>query len=386
MINKFLAERVFSALEKLEEGTLTVELPDGRTETFHGAIADPVASIHIKDWRVFSMLLSRGDLGLLESYRDDFWDTPDLTALLCVGMYNMRALGALLNGNVLSRAASRLRYLMQSNTVRGSRKNIHAHYDIGNEFYKLWLDPSMTYSSGLFKDGEESLQDAQAAKYQRIIDRLDCDSGSLLEVGCGWGGFAEHALGNGDFALRGLTLSEEQLAYASQRLGPQADFALQDYRHEKGLYDRIVSIEMFEAVGERYWPTYFSKIASLLKKGGKAVVQTITISDENFERYRRSADVIRTYIFPGGMLPSPERFQSVAESNGLRVEDKFHFGYDYAKTLQHWLETFERKLPEVRALGFDEAFVRIWRFYLASCIATFLSDSTSVMQVELSHA
>lgn len=385
-VNNFLADKVFAALRNLKVGTLTVELPDGRSEKFKGSVPDPVASIRIKDWRVFGMLLSRGDLGLLESYRDEYWDTPDLTALLCVGMYNMSALQKVLSGSLLSRIAARLRYLLQSNTLRGSRKNIHAHYDIGNEFYKLWLDPSMTYSSALFSSEHTSLEEAQAAKYQRIVDCLECDSGNLLEVGCGWGGFAEHALNQGDFGVRGLTLSDEQLAYAKQRLGPQADFALQDYRHEKGVYDRIVSIEMFEAVGERYWSTYFNKIGSLLKKGGKAVIQTITISDENFERYRRSADVIRTYIFPGGMLPSPERFQAVAEQNGLRVGEKFHFGRDYGKTLEHWLESFERKLPEVRAQGFDEAFVRIWRFYLASCIATFRSDATSVMQVELSHA
>lgn len=386
MINKFLAETVFRSLQKLEIGTLSVELPDGRKETFYGRVVEPEATIRIKDWRVLSSLMSRGDLGLLETYRDDLWDTPDLTALLSVGMHNMRALAGVLDGSLLARISARIKYLRQANTLRGSRRNIHAHYDIGNDFYQLWLDPSMTYSSALFADSSATLEEAQQAKYQRILDQLDGDSGTLLEVGCGWGGFADQATAQRDFAVRGLTLSDEQLAYAQQRLGDRADLALQDYRHEKGLYDRIVSIEMFEAVGERYWSTYFNKIRSLLKKGGKAVVQTITVADENFERYRRSADVIRTYIFPGGMLPSPQRFQEVAAENGLRAQEEFHFGQDYARTLEHWLKTFESKLPEVKALGFDEAFIRIWRFYLASCIATFRSGSTSVMQIELSHA
>ncbi len=386
MMTQGISTAFLKVLQRIEHGQLELQLPDGSQHSFGGKLPGPNASIRVERWSVFSQLVSRGDLGLLESYRDGHWDTQDLTALLSLGMLNTHALGKVLDGGLWSRVLARLQYLLRANTLRGSRRNIHAHYDIGNAFYALWLDPGMTYSSALFNRADQDLVAAQEAKYQRIIDRLDCQSGRLLEIGCGWGGFAEQSLQQGDFALRGLTLSEEQLAFASERLGPRADLALQDYRVEQGTYDRIVSIEMFEAVGERYWPTYFNKLRSLLKPNGKAIVQTITIEESRFEAYRRSADVIRTYIFPGGMLPSPSRFSAVAKACGLQVSEPFHFGESYARTLEHWLALFEQRLAEVRELGFDEAFIRIWRFYLASCIAAFRSGRTSVMQVELAHA
>lgn len=243
----------------------------------------------------------------------------------------------------------------------------------------------MTYSSAMFQQGSEALQHAQHNKYDRIIERLH-PSGDVLEIGCGWGGFAERALETRDYTIKGLTLSQEQKRFADVRLNKGANIALQDYRHEDGQYDNIVSIEMFEAVGEQYWDSYFQKIAQSLKTQGRAMIQTITIDERYFESYRKGGDFIRTYIFPGGMLPSTERFVGVAKKAGLAVADQFHFGQDYAKTLQHWLENFDAKISEVRALGFDDAFIRIWRLYLAACIGSFRVGRTSVMQAELRHA
>ncbi len=278
-----------------------------------------------------------------------------------------------------------LSYLFRINTLKGSKKNIHAHYDLGNAFYKLWLDPSMTYSSAIFDDSTKNLEQAQHRKYDRIIDELDAGSGSLIEVGCGWGGFAERAQQRGDFDIKGITLSEEQHAFAQQRLGNSADIVLEDYRHQQGKFQHIVSIEMFEAVGERYWQTYFAKLKSMLQQKGKAVVQTITINEADFPRYRRGGDFIRSFIFPGGMLPTPTRFKQEAAKAGLKVDNEFFFGYDYAKTLGVWLNNFDAEINKVKALGFDESFIRLWRFYLAACISGFNTDRTNVMQVTLSH-
>ena len=244
----------------------------------------------------------------------------------------------------------------------------------------------MSYSSALFRHDGESLEQAQYRKYDRMLERLGTNSGSLLEVGCGWGGLAERAITQNDFDVKGITLSEEQHAYAQQRLGDDATIALEDYRSQDGKYDHIISIEMFEAVGEKFWPVYFNKLQSLLKHKGKAVIQTITIGEPFFERYRRGGDMLRSFIFPGGMLPSPTRFAEEASRAGLRVTDQFAFGKDYALTLKHWLKRFEESLPQIRLLGFDESFIRVWRFYLAVCIAGFASGRTDVMQMELQHA
>ena len=263
--------------------------------------------------------------------------------------------------------------------------NIHEHYDLGNAFYQLWLDPSMTYSSALFKSENDSLTQAQHHKYDRMLDCMETESGRLLEVGCGWGGLAERAISRGDFNIKGITLSEEQHAFAQARLGKNVNIALEDYRHQTGIYDRIISIEMFEAVGERFWPVYFQKLKELLAKNGKAVVQTITINEKEFPAYRRGGDFIRSYIFPGGMLPSPSRFKQEAAQSGMKAENEFYFGQDYAKTLEVWLKDFDNKQSEVKALGFDDGFIRLWRLYLAACISGFKTGHTNVMQVELSH-
>lgn len=390
------ARLVLSMLDQLAQGELTLRLPDGSVRRF-GA-GTPRAAIRLDDWRVFEATLARGDVGFAETWIDGSWHTDDLAGLLSLLVANRDALDRAVYGSWLGRIAGHLRHLLNRNSRAGSRRNIHAHYDLGNDFYRLWLDPSMTYSSAIFDDdapaGEaeaagpreaDPLRAAQHAKYDRILDRLGLAPGaSVLEIGCGWGGFAERALGRG-LRPTGLTISTEQHAWARKRLAgprgePRAEIALRDYRDEQGRYDGIASIEMFEAVGEAYWPAYFETLERCLKPGGRAVVQTITIDDALFERYRRGTDFIQQYVFPGGMLPSPSRFRALAGEHGLQVTDAFAFGLDYARTLRIWRERFMARLPEARAQGFDERFVRTWEFYLAYCEAAFAHGNTDVVQ------
>jgi cyclopropane-fatty-acyl-phospholipid synthase len=385
MWRKKITNQFLDSLKHLEYGSIEVRTPDGAQYFFSGRQAGPDSTLYLHDWRAIPAFALRGDIGFAEAYREGWWDSDDLVKLFTVGLMNESVLDSYIYGSLLGKVAAQISYLFTRNTLKGSRRNIHAHYDLGNSFYKLWLDETMTYSSAIFADAEEALPVAQYRKYDRITERLG-DSGRLLELGCGWGGFAERALEKKDFAIKGVTLSEEQHAYATQRLGRNADIVIEDYRHQQGKYDNIVSIEMFEAVGEQYWPTYFNKVKSLLADKGKAVVQTITIDERYFDRYRITGDVIRSYIFPGGMLPSPTRFAQEAGKAELQVTDRFDFGQDYALTMEHWLKRFERKVGEIRLLGFDEPFIRLWRFYLAVCAASFRTGRTSVMQVELQHA
>mgnify|MGYP006188860107 CR=1 FL=1 len=385
-LTKPLQSRFLATLEGITHGTLALTTPDGQVRHFGGKLAGPEAALIIHDWRMIPAVAAKGDIGLTEAYRDGWCDTPDLTALLTLALANEATLDRYLHGHPVQAMLIRMLYFMNRNTRSGSRRNISAHYDLGNDFYRLWLDETMTYSSALYAEGDTDLARAQTRKYDRIIDNLSSSSGRLLEIGCGWGGFAERALARGDFAPKGLTLSTEQADFARTRLGTGAEIALQDYRDEKGRYDHIVSIEMFEAVGESYWPTYFGKLKENLAQSGRAVVQTITVGEAHFDRYRNGADMIRSFIFPGGMLPAPSKFAGAAQAAGLRVEDGFGFGLDYARTLQDWLTRFEARLTEVRALGFDEAFIRVWRFYLAACIAGFATGRTDVMQYRLAHA
>ncbi|HRJ13097.1 MAG TPA: cyclopropane-fatty-acyl-phospholipid synthase family protein [Alphaproteobacteria bacterium] len=364
---------------------MTIETPDGRCYSFAGANPGANAQMQLHRWDVITAMARRGDAGLAESYSYGGWDSPDPAALFLFGLQNQESLNDYIYGSMLGRLAARAAYFFNRNTISGSRKNIVSHYDLGNNFYALWLDPTMTYSSAIFANENEPLAQAQHNKYDRILDRLQ-PSGSLLEIGCGWGGFAERAVERGDYRIKGLTISDAQHEFASARLGQKAQIALEDYRTQSGKYDQLVSIEMFEAVGEKFWPVYFEKVKSLLADKGRAMIQTITIADEWFESYRRGGDAIRTYIFPGGMLPSPERFQAAAQQAGLRVADRYAFGQDYARTLSHWLDNFEARLGDVRALGFDEKFIRMWRFYLTCCIAAFRHGRTDVMQWELQHA
>lgn len=373
-------------LDRLECGHITIEMPDGKTRVFQGAAPGPAAVLALRDWRVIGNLALHGDIGFAEDYREGLWDTQNLQDLLSLALANEKAIDAFIFGSLPARALARLGNMLRINTLRGSRRNISAHYDLGNDFYRLWLDPTMTYSSAVFGAENQTLAAAQTAKYDRLIGGLGTGSGDVLEIGCGWGGFAARALEKGDYNVKGITLSARQKEYADAHLQGRATIALEDYRHQEGRYDGIVSIEMFEAVGEQYWKTYFDKIAHLLKKGGQAMIQTITIADSRFDRYRESGDFIRKFIFPGGMLPSPSRFAAAAEAAGLRVTGRFDFGQDYARTLEIWLASFDAAKPAVLAQGYDEKFIRMWRFYLAACIAGFRTGRTDVMQVGLSHA
>lgn len=385
MLQSYVVKGFLRAFESVQHGSIEITIPGLGSRHFGGDKPGVGADLVIHDVRAIMAFAQKGDIGFAESYRNGWWESQSLEDLLLFGLQNEAYLDAYIYGHTLSRIASRLSYLFTRNTLKGSKKNIHQHYDLGNAFYALWLDPSMTYSSALFHDHGECLMQAQYRKYDRILERLS-SSGSLLEIGCGWGGFAERAQEKGDYGMKCLTLSESQKEYAQNRLGDRAVVSLEDYRHQKGTYDQIVSIEMFEAVGEKYWPIYFSKVKSLLAKKGKALIQTITIKDQYFERYRQGGDFIRTFIFPGGMLPSPERFKNISQQEGLVITDQFAFGKNYALTLKRWLKAFEEKQNQVLALGFDEPFIRMWRFYLSCCIASFTSGRTDVVQMELEHA
>ncbi|PZP56292.1 MAG: class I SAM-dependent methyltransferase, partial [Micavibrio aeruginosavorus] len=305
MLNRLITDRLLKCLENLEKGTLSLTLPDGKVYNFTGKLPGPNADIQIYDWRVPTNLIFKGDTGLAEDYRDGLWQSDNLENLITLAIDNDHILSPFLYGSAFAQKIGNLSYMLRLNTIKGSRRNISAHYDLGNDFYKLWLDPTMTYSSALFTKPEENLEQAQLNKYDRIINRLGQSSGSVLEVGCGWGGFAERASSKGDFDIKGITLSNEQYHYATAKLKNKAKIVLEDYRAQSGTFDNIVSIEMFEAVGERYWRTYFDKIAGMLRNSGRAVIQTITIDDHLFDRYRGGNDFIRSFIFPGGMLPGP---------------------------------------------------------------------------------
>jgi len=385
------AKLALRMLQKLEYGALRLELPNGECMHF-GDHSHPV-TLTLKNWDIFSASLRAGDIGFAETYIDGHWHTDDLPALIELFIRNRAAVESVIYGSWWGNLFNRIRHAFNRNSRTGSRKNIHAHYDIGNDFYRLWLDPSMTYSSALYMDGNTDLQQAQTAKYQRILDELALpalsapEQASVLEIGCGWGGFAELACASGAH-VTGLTLSTEQLAFAAQRLEragleDRSELRLQDYRDIDGQFDAIASIEMFEAVGESYWPDYFKCIARNLKSDGRACIQTIVIDNALFERYRKGTDFIQQYIFPGGMLPSPQAFREQAEKCGLRVINEFNFGLDYARTLAAWRQSFRAKLTEVHAQGFDDRFVRTWDFYLAYCEAGFRAGSIGVAQFTL---
>jgi len=386
------ARRVLPLLQKLQHGRLHLRLPDG-SESVYGQGEQPSASLVVHDWGMFAAAMRSGDIGFAESFIAGEWETPDLCALLRVFIANRNALEDVIYGHWWGQLAHRLRHWLNRNTRSNSRKNIHAHYDLGNAFYSLWLDPTMNYSSAWF-DGNPMLpmdqaQDAKVRRALRMVNLTPGHNQRLLEIGCGWGALAEMAAREWGVDFTGVTLSEQQLAHAQKRLtdqglGAQAQFRLQDYRDiSDPAFDAICSIEMIEAVGQAYWPTYFETVARLLKPGGRACIQSIVIADSYFDRYVRGTDFIQQYIFPGGCLPSPSAFRQQAQAAGLRVVDEFAFGLDYAHTLHLWRERFMQVKPQVLALGFDERFVRIWQFYLAYCEAAFMEANTDVVQYTL---
>lgn len=387
------ARTAFKLLSRLKYGTLTLQLPDGSMRRF-GSGEAPTASLRLVNWKVCSAALRSGDIGFAESYIAGDWTTPHLTELLRVLIVNRKEVEDVIYGTWLGRLAYRVKHLLNRNTKANSQKNIHAHYDLGNAFYELWLDGTMNYSSGIFETPETSMKEAQHAKVRRALRMADVQPGSrLLEIGCGWGALAEMAITEFDASLVGVTLSTEQLAWANERMARtgaahKADLRLQDYRDigktsPDAAFDAICSIEMVEAVGREYWPTYFQSVARLLKPGGKACVQSIVIVDDLFERYVSSTDFIQQYIFPGGCLPCPREFRVQARAAGLEVIDEFSFGQDYAHTLRLWREQFMAQESRVLQLGFDKRFIRIWEFYLAYCEAAFAQANTDVVQYTL---
>ena len=388
-------ETLLSLLSQLSSGHLKMVLPDGNIREFGNKSDALHAELQILDWSVFKQVLSHGDIGFAESYIRGEWNTPDLKAILELAIRNRTILEKAIYGSWYGSILYRIRHWLRDNSKTGSRKNIHAHYDLGNAFYTLWLDPTMSYSSAWFSEGEkQSLADAQRAKISRILQSLDTKAGDhILEIGCGWGGVMEEAL-RSNTAITGLTLSTEQKAFAEDRLkkvqsqvehSNPFEVRLQDYRDCQEQFEGIASVEMFEAVGEKHWPEYFQTIAKCLKPGGKACIQTIVIAEELFERYRHNTDFIQQYVFPGGMLPSRTSFKESAAKAGLQIEGEFAFGADYAKTLCLWRDNFNRKLDKVHGLGFDEAFIRLWNFYLMYCAAGFAERNIDVVQFTLSH-
>jgi len=387
------ARVLFAILSRLRYGRLEIVAPGGQSFSFPGALPGPDASLKLNDWDVCGEILRSGDIGFAETYLAGRWVTPDLTAVLSLAALNTGALEDAIYGKFFGKLLYRLRHLLRMNTRAGSQRNIHAHYDLGNEFYARWLDRTMTYSAALFAgELERSLEDAQLAKYERILELIDPQPGRvILEIGCGWGGFAEYAARTRGCRVHGITISRRQLEFAQQRirdagLDERVTLEFRDYRDVQGSYDHVVSIEMYEAVGERFWPVYFRTLRERLKPGGRAVIQAITIADERFERYRHSTDFIQQFIFPGGMLASPSVLHAQAGRSGLAVRSTHAFGLDYAETLRLWNQRFNQAWSEFQPLGFDARFKRLWNFYLSYCEAGFRSRSTDVLQVEMSHA
>ncbi|MGB0439053.1 MAG: class I SAM-dependent methyltransferase [Primorskyibacter sp.] len=383
--------QVIRLAQAMSRGRLDIRLPDGRVFRVEGKAPGVVAELVIHNTDAFARLIREGDLGFSEAYLDGWWSTPDLQAFMDLVHDANDELFDGFPGMALVRAYERLRFWLQSNSKRQAKKNISYHYDLGNDFYSLWLDDTMTYSSALFEPGQNSLEQAQIAKYKAIVDGIGAKPGDhVLEIGCGWGGFAEYAAGQRGLRVTGLTISQEQYAYAQDRiqkagLSDKVTFKLQDYRDETGQYDGIASIEMFEAVGEKYWPTYFGKVRECLKPGANATLQIITVDHKRWDIYRKGVDFIQKYIFPGGMLPSPPVLRAEVAKAGLTEVGSIEFGESYSQTLRRWHDTFNDRWDEVVQHGFDERFRRMWNFYLTSCAATFHYENCDVTQITITR-
>ena len=381
--------KVFNLVGKLNSGRVDFILPDGRKFRAEGKSPGPVAEITINNPEVFARLIREGDLGFSDAYLDGWWTTPDLQTFMDFIHADNDDMYDGFSGIAIVRAWEKARFWFQSNSKRQALKNISYHYDLGNDFYSLWLDDTMTYSSALFNTGQESLENAQIAKYASMIDQMGVKPGDhILEIGCGWGGFAEYAAKERGLKVTGLTISKEQLFYAQKRiqnngLEDKVDLKLQDYRDETGVYDGVASIEMFEAVGEKYWPIYFETIKHCLKPGRQATLQIITVHDARWDVYKKSVDFIQKYIFPGGMLPSPTVLRQEVTKAGLRVQHSIEFGKSYSQTLRRWFDVFNDQWDTINDMGFDDRFRRMWNFYLTSCAATFESGNCDVTQITL---
>lgn len=376
-------------LRNVKFGQIQLALPDGEILTFGRKSPDGPAVLKVHNMAFFNRTLRQGAMGFAESYMDGEWSSPDLAKLLILLNGNMTMLQQSIGKNRFTQWINRIIHILRPNTREGAKRNIHAHYDLGNEFYALWLDATMTYSSALFRDSQQTLRDAQNEKYRALAASTDIGPDDhVLEIGCGWGGFAEFAAREIGCKVTGITISNEQLAFAKNRIAmaglqDKVDFKFCDYRDLTEKYDRIVSIEMFEAVGESYWPTYFDQVHACLKPGGKAGLQIITIAKERFDSYRKKTDFIQRYIFPGGMLPSRERLDGEFANADLKLVAREDFAADYARTLAEWRHRFLEVWPEVQALGFDARFRNMWEYYLAYCEAGFTTRSIDVSHFTL---
>ncbi|NJM50592.1 MAG: class I SAM-dependent methyltransferase [Sphingomonadales bacterium] len=392
---RLLAARLNILLDAMDRGlasgSVEGSLPDGSYRLLGGRSAGIDAEMNIRSWRALMRIALYGSVGLYEGWQKGEWDSPDPVRIFALFVRNRVSLGNAARPSPIIGVAGRFWHWLRRNTKSGSRRNIEFHYDLGNEFYAAWLDESMTYSSALFDNGDrenQSLVYAQRAKNKAMLDRLElCEGDEILEIGCGWGGLAEQALLQMPLRYHGITLSQEQKAYAEKRLsafGDAAQISITDYRDVTGTYDAIASVEMVEAVGQQYWPSYLDCIAARLKQGGRAAIQYIRVEDDIFERYAKNMDFIQRYIFPGGMLLSESRFRALAEQRGLDWRDQHDFGLDYAETLRRWRLAFEMAAEEGRLpAGFDERFIKLWRFYLLYCEGGFLGQGINVSQVTL---
>ena len=383
-LDKIKIDLFISTLKKCQNGSIKIIDPNNKVIEVNNE-SGVKADIKIKDWSIVKNMIKNGDVGFASDFRDGKWTTTNLKNLFTFVIINDKTLGKLLFGEFITRFFSNIKYIFNKNTIKGSKKNIESHYDLGNNFYKIWLDKSLTYSSALFLKNNSTLYEAQVNKYKRISDILKTQSSNkLLEIGTGWGGFLNNS--KNDFQqLDSITISKEQYSYSKNlhKNNSNINVIYDDYRKINSKYNSIVSIEMFEAVGQEYWNTYFQKINNLLARNGKAVIQTITIDDNLFDSYKNSTDAIRTFIFPGGMLPSQKIFSKYACNNGFKILDKFSFGDSYAKTLDIWHETFKSNLEDVKKLKFDEKFIRLWEYYLTSCSSSFTNERTNVYQFTL---
>ncbi len=384
-------KQVFAMMKHLKRGRIDFVLPDARVFRVDAPEAGYVAVLEVHNTDLFARLIREGDLGFSEAYMDGWWSTPDLMAFMDLISDDAEEVYDGFPGQTLLRAYEKMRFWLQGNSKRQARKNISHHYDLGNDFYGLWLDDSMTYSSAKFETGQEDLAKAQRQKYASMVDEMGVAAGDhVLEIGCGWGGFAEYAARERGLRVTGLTISEEQFKYAVERiekagLSDLVTFKLQDYRDERGQYDGIASIEMFEAVGEKYWPIYFQTVRKNLKPGARGTFQIIMVQDSRWDVYKSGVDFIQKYIFPGGMLPAPTVLRKQITDAGLKVSQSIQFGQSYSETLRRWHDTFNDKWGQVAALGFDERFRRMWNFYLASCAGAFRGGICEVTQITVTR-
>lgn len=387
----WVARQVLRLVANLPMGTLFIQLPDNRTLHIEGPKDGPEGTLRIRDYRFAWHIVTGGALGAAEGYLRGLWDSPNIASLLELFARVKQPNQPALNGLSLFRLMERIGHILRANTKAGSQRNIHFHYDLGNAFYTRWLDPTMTYSAARFDAPNQPLNEAQTTKYRTLATNMGLQKNhSVLEIGSGWGGFAEFAATEIGCKVTGVTISKEQLDFARKRmfekgLSDRVDIRYQDYRDISDKFDRIASIEMFEAVGEEYWPTFFQKIRDCLHPGGKAGLQIITIEENAYDTYRKGVDFIQRYIFPGGMLPSPTILKAQTSQAGLRWENNLDFGLDYAETLAQWRHRFLHAWPEIKELGFDERFKRMWEYYLAYCEAGFRAGNIDVTQITLAR-